>query len=161
MLGNLQQQQITPVDSPFVMKFPEVAIEGRRIGVMMPFGGGYLTAGNDPVYKAIKDAASACDFKCVRADEYVSPEDIKKNILELIEGSKAIIVDLSGSNPNVFYEMGMAHARGRVVIPICEKDNSQTLPFDVSQFRTIFFHKDNDWGLKGLTDSLIKTLQVI
>lgn len=38
MLGNLQQQQITPVDSPFVMKFPEVAIEGRRIGVMMPFG---------------------------------------------------------------------------------------------------------------------------
>ena len=161
MLGNLQQQQITPVDSPFVMKFPEVAIEGRRIGVMMPFGVGYLTAGNDPVYKAIKDAASACDFKCVRADEYVSPEDIKKNILELIEGSKAIIVDLSGSNPNVFYEMGMAHARGRVVIPICEKDNSQTLPFDVSQFRTIFFHKDNDWGLKGLTDSLIQTLKVI
>ena len=47
------------------------------------------------------------------------------------------------------------------VIPICEKDNSQTLPFDVSQFRTIFFHKDNDWGLKGLTDSLIQTLKVI
>lgn len=86
---------------------------------------------------------------------------LRKIFLELIEGSKAIIVDLSGSNPNVFYEMGMAHARGRVVIPICEKDNSQTLPFDVSQFRTIFFHKDNDWGLKGLTDSLIQTLKVI
>ena len=31
----------------------------------------------------------------------------------------------------------------------------------IGRFRTIFFHKDNDWGLKGLTDSLIQTLKVI
>lgn len=90
-------------------------------------------------------------------DEIKTPTDITQDILKLIESSKIVIADLSGANPNVYYEMGLAHDRGRIVIPI--SNSKERLPFDNRQIRTIFFHDDDECSLQGLTRKIKATLE--
>jgi len=46
-----------------------------------------------------------------------------------------VLADLTGGNPNVFYELAIRHATGRPYIQIIEKGES--IPFDISGVRTI------------------------
>ena len=57
------------------------------------------------------------------------------DILELISTSKVIICDLSGKNPNVFYEAGIAHTLGKEVILITQHESD--VPFDLRPLRYI------------------------
>lgn len=148
-----------PVQNAAVLQFPTTPINGKQIAVMMPFNSDYPTPTDDPVYRAVKTAAAQLEYDCKRVDEIPTPTDITQDILKLIEGSKIIIADLSGSNPNVYYEMGLAHARGRIVIPISR--DRENLPFDNSHIRTIFYHADDEYGLNGLTAKLVKALEAL
>ena len=156
MLGDLRSNY-NPVQSEAVLKFPSVPIKDNRIAVMMPFNPAYLNHLEDPVYRAIWNAADQLGYECRRVDEIKTPTDITQDILRLIESSRVVIADLSGANPNVYYEMGLAHARGRIVIPI--SNSKERLPFDNRQIRTIFFHDDDEYSLQGLTKSIIATLE--
>ena len=156
MLGDLRSNY-NPVQSEAVLKFPSVPIKDNRIAVMMPFNPAYLNPLEDPVYRAIWNAADQLGYECRRVDEIKTPTDITQDILRLIESSRVVIADLSGANPNVYYEMGLAHARGRIVIPI--SNSKERLPFDNRQIRTIFFHDDDEYSLQGLTKSIIATLE--
>lgn len=158
MLGDLRSN-IDPVESSAVMKFPKVPVNNKQIAVMMPFNSHYPSPNYDPVYKAIKKAAESFGLSCVRADEQHTPVDINDSILKLIEGSRIIIADLSDSNRNVYYEMGLAHARGRIVIPIAVEGTD--LPFDIAHIHTTFFNKNDEYGLQGLTEKLKKVLQSV
>ncbi len=90
-----------------------------------------------------------------RADDlYISKpvlEDITKKIIE----ADIIIADLTGLNPNVFYEVGYAHAKGKYVIQICQRN--EELPFDLRNIRTIFY-ENNPKGYDELKINLIKYL---
>lgn len=156
MLGDLRSNY-NPVQSEAVLKFPSVPSKDNRIAVMMPFNPAYLNPLEDPVYRAIWNAADQLGYECRRVDEIKTPTDITQDILRLIESSRVVIADLSGANPNVYYEMGLAHARGRIVIPI--SNSKERLPFDNRQIRTIFFHDDDEYSLQGLTKSIIATLE--
>ena len=63
-----------------------------------------------------------------------------------IQNSAVIIADITPDNPNVFYEIGYAHALKKPTILLCDKALRDRLPFDVSGFRTIFY--DNSIGGK-------------
>ena len=45
-----------------------------------------------------------------------------------------IVADLTGENPNVFYEMGLAHALGKTMMLIKQK-GTQRVPFDLSSYK--------------------------
>jgi hypothetical protein len=141
-----------------VIQFPKTIADRNKLAVMMPFDKSYLSPDSDPVYSAIKEAATAKNLLCLRADELNTPTDITNDIFQMIEESYIVIVDLSGRNPNVLYEMGVAHARGRVVIPISRDD--ETLPFDIGHIRTIHYHFDSS-GLQGLTTQLGSALESV
>ena len=141
-----------------VIQFPKTIADHNKVAVMMPFDKRYLSPDSDPVYSAIKKATAAKNLLCLRADELNAPTDITNDIFQMIEESYIIIVDLSGRNPNVLYEMGVAHARGRVVIPISRDD--ETLPFDIGHIRTIHYHFDSS-GLQGLTTQLGSALESV
>ena len=158
MLGDLRNNY-NPVQSEAVLQFPNTPINNKQIAVMMPFNPAYPTPDMDPVYGAIKEAATQLEYECIRVDEIQRPTDITQDILKLIEGSKIIIADLSGANPNVYYEMGLAHARGRIVVPISR--DKEKLPFDNSHIRTIFYHADDKYSLNGLTEQLVKALKAL
>ncbi|MDK8081537.1 hypothetical protein [Alloscardovia omnicolens] len=157
LLGNVQENYQT-IQNPAVIQFPRIPVNEKQIAVMMPFNSSYFTPSEDPVYKAIKMAGEQAGFSCVRADEIRTPTDIKDDIFKLIEGSKIIVADLSGGNRNVYYEMGLAHARGRIVIPISGDD--EKLPFDIGHIRTVFFHRYIH-GIEGLTCDLTQVLKAV
>jgi len=63
------------------------------------------------------------------------------------------VADLTGRNPNVYYEVGVAHAFGKDVILISQSD--EDLPFDLQNMRIIIYHKGS---INILRDKLEKTL---
>jgi hypothetical protein len=81
--------------------------------VLMPFDKAF-----DDVYKlGIKGAvASFEDVIAERVDEQIYREGILERIYRQIEAADIIIADMTGQNPNVFYEVGYAHAKGKLCI---------------------------------------------
>ena len=75
------------------------------------------------------------DFEVIRADKIPRPSVITTDIIQLVQNAALCIIDLTGSNPNVFYESGRRHETGRPFIQLIRK--GERLPFDVSGIRTI------------------------
>jgi len=73
-----------------------------------------------------------------RADEDARPGPISPQVIRDIDAADLVVCDLTELNPNVMYELGFAHSRAKRVIQIA--DMSTKLPFDLAQFRTIFFN---------------------
>lgn len=72
-----------------------------------------------------------------RADHLGEPGIITRQIIKRIAEDELVIADLSGHNPNVFYELAIRHASGRPFIQMIRKGDK--IPFDVGQQRTIPF----------------------
>lgn len=121
------------------------------IGVMMPFGGNF-----GPVYEAIKGACETTPLPASRSDEVWNHSVLINDILELINHSAVVICDLTGRNENVFYELGIAHAWGKPVIPITQ--NSDDVPFDLRHHRYLTY-LNNKEGLGVLQRDLSSKLQ--
>ena len=64
----------------------------------------------------------------------------------------------SGKNPNVFYEIGIAHTLGKNVIPITQ--NIDDVPFDLRHHRVLTYLKNNE-GLQELKNILKKKIESI
>lgn len=73
------------------------------------------------------------DFEFIHAGETPSQQNILKDIIQNIYDADIIITDLTGLNPNVFYELGIAHTLNKKVIIITQ--DIETLPFDLKSYR--------------------------
>lgn len=85
----------------------------------------------------VKPAAQALGLTAVRADGVSAPGQITLQVVDHVLKAKASVVDLTGLNPNVFYELAIRHAAKLPVALIA--DEGTRLPFDIAQMRTIFF----------------------
>ena len=74
--------------------------------VLMPFDEDY----NDIYEFGIKAAANEAGGYCERLDEQIFEERMLDRIYNQINKADVIVADLTGKNPNVFYEVGYAHA---------------------------------------------------
>lgn len=109
--------------------------------VIMPFGG-WL----DDYYELIhKPAIEKAKLEPHRADDLYRPSTIVNDIWAYTNRAKLLLADLTGRNPNVFYELGLAHALGKPVILIAE--SMDDVPFDLRALRVILYDKNApDWG---------------
>lgn len=98
---------------------------------------------SDKVLKNILEPALGNDFEVVRVDNLNISDNINQTIIDHLENSELVIIDMTDHNPNVFYEFGYRHASNRPLIPIKFKD-SDKIPFDVASLRTIFYSFDID-----------------
>lgn len=73
----------------------------------------------------------------VRSDQEAQVEKIDHSVLEHLKTDELVICDLTGKNPNVFYEFGFRQALGLPLIPIITK--GETIPMDVASLRTISY----------------------
>jgi len=89
----------------------------------------------------VAPAAGAHGLTVVRADQIVEPGQITRQVIEHIVGARAAVVDLTGANPNVYYEMAIRHTAELPTVLIAEV--GEQLPFDIAQMRTIFFDHTN------------------
>jgi lysophospholipid acyltransferase (LPLAT)-like uncharacterized protein len=102
-----------------------IKIESDLIFLLTPFDRKYERQIN-----VIKKACNDLGLRCVRGDEEVVNTNIFVHILKLIQKANAIITILDGKNPNVFYELGIAHAMNKNVFHIAQSINK--VPFDLS-----------------------------
>lgn len=120
--------------------------------VLMPFSSAF-----DAVYAALRNAFQSpdLDMLCRRADDFRAP-NILETILLGIAKSEYVVADLTSSNPNVFYELGIAH---------CVKDPAKVLllaqdisfvPFDLRHLRCILYEPTPE-GLAKLREDLVAT----
>jgi hypothetical protein len=87
-------------------------------------------------------AAEELGLKAVRADEIATPGQITLQVIDHILGARTVVADLTGRNPNVFYELAIRHA-ARLPVALIVDRNDPPLPFDIGQMRAIRFdHTD-------------------
>jgi tetratricopeptide (TPR) repeat protein len=107
--------------------------------VLMPFGKKTDGAGRvvdfDEVYKQlIAPAVRAADMEAIRADEEQVGGSIHKPMFERLMLCDYAVADLTGANPNVYYELGIRHAvRPRSTIILFA--GGTPLPFDIANLR--------------------------
>jgi nucleoside 2-deoxyribosyltransferase len=101
--------------------------------VLMPFDTAF-----DDVYKiGIKESCEIAGAYCERVDEQIFNERILDRIYNQIAKADVVIADMTGRNPNVFYEVGYAHALGKTTILLTSK--SDDIPFDLKHFSHIVY----------------------
>jgi uncharacterized protein YjbI with pentapeptide repeats len=93
------------------------------------------------VYGIIKQVVKRLNFKCMRADQ-VHGKIVLHDIWRQINEAAFVVADLTGYNPNVYYELGIAHTIGKDVIPILQGGGQ--IPFDQRAFRILLYDDTHD-----------------
>jgi len=133
----------------------KVETEESTVFVVSEFSNPY-----DELYnEVIKKICNEYNLKAIRADEFTNTGLIISDIIKYIVESKIVIAEISPNNPNVYYEVGYAHALNKPTILLAEKTTK--LPFDVSPFRVLFYENSIagrskiEEGLKKLIKDII------
>ena len=115
----------------------DIPIDPKLVFMIMPFN-------NDAtkVYLGCKEPIESMGLMLKKSDDEYVIDDLLRHIIKLILSSEYIIANLDGKNPNVFYELGIAHSLGKKTILISSFPPSE-IPFNVSN-RNIIFYKDID-----------------
>lgn len=95
--------------------------------VIMPFGSDF----NDVYKLGIKATAKECDVDAKRLDDDFFDTNMVEEIYKKINDADFIIADMTGRNPNVFYEVGYADAKNKLVLLLTQNVND--IPFDFKQ----------------------------
>lgn len=106
--------------------------------VISPIGdeGSDIRKRSDQVLKyVISPPASNCGYSTLRADTLSEPGQITTQIIQQILDAPMVVADLTGTNPNVFYELAIRHAIRKPLVQIIQKGDK--IPFDVATMRTI------------------------
>ena len=92
---------------------------------------------SDQILKhVIIPATKDCEYETLRADQISEPGIITSQVIQHIVEDPLVIADLTGQNPNVFYELAIRHALKKPLVQIIKK--GEQIPFDVAVTRTIF-----------------------
>lgn len=134
---------------PKLFSIGDGVVDDDLVAVMMPF------AGFDKTAAALKTACEKVGMRYTRVDDIWEDNKIIQDVASLIAKARVVLCDLTGKNPNVFYEMGLAHMLGKEVIMITQSGGD--VPFDVQHLRYVKYW-GNDEGRAGLTSDVSKRL---
>jgi nucleoside 2-deoxyribosyltransferase len=99
----------------------------------MPFDPSF----DDVFHYGVQPVIVSHDMRCVRIDREVFAGDVTARIHGQIDAAEVVIADVSGANPNVYYEVGYAQRANRPTILICATDS---LPeFNVRGLRCLLY----------------------
>lgn len=123
--------------------------------VLMPFKDELSSIYEDVIKPVVMQGH---DLRCLRADNIYGTTPVIQDIWTYIQRARILIADLTGKNPNVFYELGLAHAINKDVILISQ--NLDDLPFDLRHRRCILY-EDSVAGSKNLETALYKNIEAV
>jgi hypothetical protein len=94
---------------------------------------------NDVYELGIRPACEGIGAQCARVDEQIFLESILERIYAQIESADIVIAEMTGRNPNVFYEAGYAHGLGRPVVLLTQ--SADDIPFDLRHYPHVVYGK--------------------
>jgi len=106
------------------------------------------------VQKVLKDR-----YTVTRADQIDEEGLITNQIIERLLEDDLVVADLTGLNPNVFYEVAVRHAARKPIVHLITK--GQTIPFDVSNMRTVQYALDDPDLLEEAQSELARKVEAI
>ena len=95
---------------------------------------------NKSYHNMIKPAVQAAGLECIRADEIVHSGLIDVPMYEQLLKADVVVADLSTSNKNAFYELGIRHALRPYTTVVIAEDGIKTFPFDVNHVAVRQYH---------------------
>lgn len=119
-------------------------IQGKKCFIITPIGdanSSIFRKAKGVIDSVIKPVLHEYGFNDVKpAYEMNVSGMITTQIINRIISDDLVIVNLTGNNPNVMYELCLRHVVQKPIIHICE--NGTALPFDIKDNRTIFYEDD-------------------
>ncbi|MBA2858653.1 hypothetical protein HNP93_001354 [Methanococcus maripaludis] len=154
-LKSINTNKTKNTSSSILFKKNDFLIDDSLIFILSPF--------SEPFNKICKDyikpiVESFENMRGIRADDIYNNEPIIEDIWKSINESRIIIAELTGRNPNVFYELGIAHALGKEVILLTQNEND--VPFDIKHIKYIIYENSVE-GVKKLENDLKQTIKTI
>jgi len=128
-----------------------------KVFMVMPFAKEF-----DELYEMVRGTCKELQIDVQRADEINQPGPIINQIFVTIGQADAIIGEVSTRNPNVFYEIAIAHCEGIPSILLAQEDAVNQLPFDIQHNRVLLYRKGDIGSLKNrLHEALVYIRDVV
>jgi hypothetical protein len=106
--------------------------------IVMPFGEEW----SPEVHRILARACEAAGVRSVRGDDLFTPTDILEDIWQSINTSDFVVADITGRNPNVLYELGIAHTLAKPVLILSQ--HAADIPIDLATRRVILYGQKAD-----------------
>ena len=130
----------------------EFALNDKMAFVLSPF-----TDHFDAVYvDHVRPVVERCGLSCLRADDIYGNQPIIEDIWRHTNEARIVVAELTGRNPNVLYETGIAHTVGKDVILVTQ--SLEDVPFDLRHIRCIVY-EFTPRGTQRLEEQLQKTIR--
>jgi len=134
----------------------------KRLFYIAPFGveNSDIRKHTDQIYRyIIEPVANELGYQSIRPDSISTPGIIQSQIIKHLIEDELVVADLTGNNPNVFYELGIRHALNKPAIQLCS--DTSMLPFDLASFRTIVVNFRDLDSVFSAKESLIQAIKGI
>lgn len=128
-----------------------------RCFIIQPFdsGGPYDKRCKDVFEPAIKEAG----LEPYRVDKDPGTSVIIDDIEKGIRDSEVCLADITSNNPNIWYEVGFAHANGKAVVMVCLDPRPEPFPFDVRHRHIILYKLHSPSDFETLKNEVVKRLK--
>jgi hypothetical protein len=120
------------------------------IFVLMPINEDF----EDVFELGVKAASEVIGAKAERLNDQIFTENMLTRIYEQIASADLIVADMTGKNPNVFYEVGYSHALEKNVILLTK--NPDEIPFDLKHYPHIVYY-----SIGQLKKELVQKLAIL
>lgn len=135
----------------------QVEVEGDYCFVLMPFGEEFDLQN---VYRNhVKPVVEKrCLLRCERADDIYDISGVMQSVWDGINRARVVVAELTGRNPNVFYELGVAHTLGKPVVMLSQ--DIDDVPSDLRYLRCILYRYKPD-TIDAFEAALEKTIKSV
>lgn len=137
---------------PQIFTEKNCTLNPKEVAVLMPFQADW----SNNVFEIIKSCLQENSFEVWRADKDINDHIIMQDIWKNINSSSLIVADCTGKNPNVFYELGIAHTIGKTVF-LCAQDIND-FPFDIRHIRNYTYPVNDLVQLKNKLNGFLKEM---
>lgn len=129
-----------------------VAIDANTAMCLMPFHKTF-----EKVFSTIKSSCQSSGFHCMRSDDVFVSGNILRHTVLMILKSELLIAVMDGRNPNVAYEIGIAHALGKTVLLVADSSKFGDIPVNLKSNRFVLYNNYND--LQNKLQSVLSSLK--